>query len=128
MTIKEMIDKKMKEISVDPLCHSPIVPYYYSSNDDDKNQGYSDNVKKLEKQIYQSKLDDNFKDVVDVGSMALIIALQQAIRDIKHKMIQSGERTTMCYYVDCKADKQVKFDYLEALQILYNLISEEYKV
>lgn len=50
MTIKEMIDKKMNEISIDPLCHSPIVPYYYTTADD-PNQGYSDNVKKLKKQI-----------------------------------------------------------------------------
>lgn len=127
MTIKEMIDKKMNEISIDPLCHSPIVPYYYTTADD-PNQGYSDNVKKLEKQIYQSKLDDNFKDVIDVGSMALIIALEHAIHKVRTEMIRTGERTTMCYYVDCKADKQIKFDYLEALQILYNLISEEYKV
>lgn len=128
MTIKEIIDKKMNEISIDPLCHSSIVPYYYSSNGADTNQGYSDNVKKLKQQIYKSKLEDDFKDVVDIGSMALIIALQQAIRDVRHEMIETGERATMCYYVDCKADKQVKFDYLEALQILYNLISEEYKV
>lgn len=128
MTIKEMIDNQMKELAQDPLCHIPIIPYYYTTNDEDKNQGYSDNVKKLEKQIYKSKLDDDFKDVIDVGHIALTIALNQVIHEVRAKMIETGERATMCYYNGGSFDNPVKFDYLEALQLLYNLISGEYEV
>lgn len=121
MTIKEMIDNQMKELAQDPLCHIPIIPYYYTTNDEDKNQGYSDNVKKLEKQIYKSKLDDDFKDVIDVGHIALTIALNQVIHEVRAKMIETGERATMCYYNGGSFDNPVKFDYLELNKLLDNL-------
>lgn len=60
--------------------------------------------------------------------MALIIALNQAIHEVRAKMIETGERATMCYYNGGSFDNPVKLDYLEALQLLYNLISGEYEV